>query len=85
MTYRQAIKMFKETYADLYENEADYWTAHECLANFTDILCKNGDITQKQYDTWDTPFPYGQRLGVRKVYVSLRDCKGKTIPKRITK
>lgn len=85
MTYRQAVKIFRETYVGLYEKEVDYWTAHEYWANFTDILCKNGDITQKQYDTWETPFPYGQRLGVHKVYVSLRDCKGKTIPKRITK
>ena len=84
MTYRQAVKMFRETYSDLYEQGVDYWTAHECWANFTDIMCKNGDITQKQYDTWETPFPYGQRLGVKKVYVSIRKCNSKVLPKRIT-
>lgn len=68
MTYRQAVKIFRETYYDLYERQVDYWTAQECWANFTDIMCKNGDITQKQYDTWATPFTYGKRLKVRKVF-----------------
>lgn len=68
MKYRDAVKMFKQTYSDLYENGVDYWTAQECWANFTDILCKNGDITQKQFETWDTPFEYGKHLRVRKIY-----------------
>lgn len=68
MKYRDAVKMFQQTYSDLYENGVNYWTAQECWANFTDILCKNGDITQKQFETWDTPFKYGKHLRVRKIY-----------------
>ena len=73
MTYRQAVKQFREEFHYLYEEHADYWKAHEAWSGFTDMLCKNGDITQKQYDTWSTPFPYGKRLGVRYVYTSLRN------------
>ena len=65
MTYREAKRIFRETYSDLYEEGVDYWTAQECWANFTDIMCKNGDITQKQFDTWLTPFPYGKHLKAR--------------------
>lgn len=83
MTKKEAVKIFRETYADLYEKEVDYWTAEVCWTNFTDMLCKNGDITQKQYDTWETPFPYGRRLSVKKVYVSIRKCNSKVLPKRI--
>lgn len=67
MNYIQAVNIFRETYSDLYEEGADYWTAQECWANFTDVLCKNGDITQRQYDTWETPFKYGKRLSRKKV------------------
>lgn len=62
MTYREAVKIFKATYVDLWEEQVDYWTAQECWANFTDILCKDGTITEKQYMNWETPFPYGKRL-----------------------
>ena len=68
MTYKEAVRIFRETYSDLYEKGVDYWTAQECWANFTDILCKNRDITEKQYNTWVTPFTYGKHLSVRKVY-----------------
>lgn len=68
MTYKEAVKIFRETYSDLYEKGVDYWTALECWENFTDVLCKNGDITQKQFNTWETPFTYGKRLFVKKVY-----------------
>ena len=74
MQYRQVVKMFRETYADLYEKHVDYWTAFECWSNFIDVMCKNGDITQKQFNTWETPFPYGKRLGYRRVYVALSKC-----------
>ena len=26
------------------------------FGDFTDMLCKNGDITLKQYETWSNPF-----------------------------
>ena len=62
MQYREAVKIFKESYRDLYDEQVDYWTAQECWANFTDILCKDGTITEKQWNNWETPFPYGKHL-----------------------
>ena len=73
MTYRQAVKQFREDYHDLYEEHADYWKAHEAWSGFVDYLNKSGYITDKQASTWATPFPYGKRLGVRYVYTSLRN------------
>ena len=26
------------------------------FSDFTDMLCKNGDITLKQYESWSNPF-----------------------------
>ena len=62
MTYRDAVRQFKEAYHDLYEQCADYWLAQLAWSEWTDILCKSGDITQKQFNTWKTPFPYGKHL-----------------------
>lgn len=62
MTYKEAVREFKKAYYDLYEQRADYWLAQLAWSEWTDILCKSGDITQKQWETWLTPFPYGKRL-----------------------
>ena len=62
MTYREAVRQFKEAYHDLYEQCADYWLAQLAWNEWTDILCKSGDITQRQFNTWATPFPYGKPL-----------------------
>ena len=62
MTYRQAVRDFKEAYVDLFEKQVDYWTGQLAWSTYTDCLCKDGTITQHQYDTWETPFPYGRRL-----------------------
>lgn len=67
MTYRQAVREFKETHKHLWANHVDYWTAQLAWSAYVDGLCKDGVITQKQYDTWATPFPYGVRLGARKI------------------
>ena len=66
MTYIKAVADFKRVYKDLWENHADYWTAFEAWSTYIDSLCKDKQITQKQYNTWSTPFPYGRRLGVGK-------------------
>ena len=65
MTYRQAVMDFKEAYNDLYEKCVDYWTAQMAWSCYVDNLCRNGNITQKQYQTWATPFPYGKSLKAR--------------------
>lgn len=62
MRYEIAVRDFKTIYMNLYLNKVDYWTAQEAWARYIDGLCKNGEITQKQYDTWETPFPYGKNL-----------------------
>lgn len=62
MTYREAVKQFKQQYIQLWENEVDYWTAQLAWSEYTDSLCKAGIITQKQWDNWGNPFPYGKRL-----------------------
>lgn len=62
MTKEQAVKEFKLSHISLYINRVDYWTAQEEWSFYTDSLCKNGIITQKQWNTWTTPFPYGKPL-----------------------
>ena len=62
MTYREAVRNFKIYNAKLFNSHADYWTGQLCWSSYTDCLCKDGQITQKQYDTWPTPFPYGKHL-----------------------
>lgn len=62
MTKAQAVKEFKWQFYQLYVDRVDYWAAQEQWAAYTDALCKNGTITQHQWDTWSTPFPYGKHL-----------------------
>ena len=62
MTYAQGVKRFKFEYIHLYINKVDYWKAEEAWAKYIDNLCKDGEITQNQYETWQTPFPYGKNL-----------------------
>lgn len=66
MTKKQAVKEFKSLYIELYINHADYWTAQLAWSIYVDDLCKSGTITQRQYDTWTTPFPYGKHLSPTK-------------------
>ncbi len=62
MTYRQAVADFERIYIHLYINRVDYWTADLAWADYTDSLCKGGEITQKQWETWSRPFPYAKPL-----------------------
>ena len=59
MTYKDAVKEFKQ---NLRNGEYDYWTVQEMWAEYTDSMCKAGEITQKQWSTWATPFEYGKRI-----------------------
>ena len=67
MTKVEAYKIFKRMYKGLFLAEADYWKAQLMWAGFTDCLCKSGQITQKQYSNWSTPFKYGKHLSRRAV------------------
>lgn len=68
MTYKEAVRQFREINHALYEQEVDYWTAQEAWAVFIDSLFKDGEITQRQWITWQTPFKYGKKLKVTKRY-----------------
>lgn len=61
MTYKDAVKEFK---LSLHDGDYDYWTIQEMWAAYTDSMCKAGEITQKQWNTWETPFKYGKRIHV---------------------
>lgn len=67
MTKEQAVREFQSAYHDLYERKVDYWTAQLAWSGFTDQLCKEGRITLKQYETWETPFKYGKHLSCKTV------------------
>lgn len=68
MTYQEAVKEFRYLAEELYVKQVDYWTAQLAWAGYVDSLCKEGRITERQYMTWETPFKYGKRLKMRKVY-----------------
>jgi hypothetical protein len=50
---RQVLQMFREV-----DNspKGDIVWKRESWNNFTDMLCKNGEISLKQYESWDNPF-----------------------------
>ena len=64
MNYRRAVKEFQQQNIGLYLREVDYWRAQEAWSIYTDMLCKEGKITPKQYNTWRTPFEFGKRLSL---------------------
>ena len=41
------------------DGEADYPARSESFNNFTDMLCKNGDISEWQYNNWTHPVECG--------------------------
>ncbi len=53
LTKNQVLQMFREV-----DNspKGDIVWKRESWNNFTDMLCKNGEISLKQYETWDNPF-----------------------------
>lgn len=57
MTYQEAKKLFNEYYPGL-SGDRDYYKKEFAWSCFVDSLCKNKEITQKQYDTWPCPFKH---------------------------
>ena len=61
MNKNQAIREFKEFempyIRETYEQDGipDWIARREAWNNFTDMLCKNRQITSEQYETWDHP------------------------------
>lgn len=62
MTYKDAVKNFERQNAELYNERVDYWTGQLAWSEYVDYLCKDGQITSRQYNNWSTPFPYGKNL-----------------------
>ena len=59
MTKKRALEIFhEEIMPDLIEKYGgdDKIAFAEAWNNFTDTLCKEGEISQRQYDTWIGPY-----------------------------
>lgn len=57
LTKKQALIIFKDIYKDfLKKKRFDYVAKREAWNNWTDGLCKDGQITSWQYENWDQPF-----------------------------
>ena len=53
MTKHEAIRLFRSI-ASIPQGDK---VARRCAWNdFTDALCKSGDITSRQYENWTNPF-----------------------------
>lgn len=55
MTKRDALGYFRQYYATP-ELRGDRVAQREAWSNYTDALCKAGEITLRQYETWSNPF-----------------------------
>ena len=60
LTKKNALRIFKDVlntdhvyYANI---RGDKVAMRESWNNFTDSLCKDGEITESQYNTWSNPF-----------------------------
>lgn len=57
MTKATVLKLFRsEFWATLKGLQGDRIAKNEMFWGFADSLCKNGQITQRQYETWSNPF-----------------------------
>ena len=53
LTKKQVLAMFRESHTI---SKTDSIMNRENFHNFTDYLCKNGEITDKQYNNWSNPY-----------------------------
>ena len=56
MTKAEAIKQFKSMYDAWGCSDDDVIAKRTYWNDYTDLLCKNGQITLKQYENWGQPF-----------------------------
>jgi hypothetical protein len=57
MTKEQVIADLKSICVDCqYYKKNDKIACSQCFNDYTDMLCKDGLITQDQYDNWSNPF-----------------------------
>jgi len=53
MNKKEALTMFRELHII---SKTDSISNRENFNNFTDSLCKEGEITLKQYENWSNPY-----------------------------
>jgi len=53
LTKKEVLRMFRKSFTI---SRTDSTMNRENFANFTDSLCKNGEITLKEYENWSNPF-----------------------------
>lgn len=57
ITKRETLEQFKEIYADyIKENKDDKIAIRTAWNDYTDMLLKDGILTENQYNTWSQPF-----------------------------
>lgn len=60
LTKKTVIAMFREMWADAVEHDSslrgDTIAKQQAWNDYTDGLCKDGDISHHQYNTWSNPF-----------------------------
>lgn len=60
MTKKEALSEFKELFLPIIKaqekNGVDHIMRIEAWSNYTDALCKEGQITSNQYNNWTNPF-----------------------------
>lgn len=57
ITKLEALDQFKEIYADyIKENKDDKIAIRTAWNDYTDMLLKDGILTENQYNTWSQPF-----------------------------
>jgi hypothetical protein len=71
MTYEECQKTFEALYEEVHGTcsechkphtsfkdlwERDPIMVREAFNDYTDSLCKDGEITQEQYENWDNPY-----------------------------
>jgi len=57
MNYRDTLRSYKEASKDFLESKKhDKPALRQSWHNYIDSLCKDGEITLKQYENWGNPF-----------------------------
>ena len=56
MTKAEALRCFRELWKMTNWSRSDTTAKREMWNNYTDSLCKSGDISLSQYENWDQPF-----------------------------
>jgi hypothetical protein len=55
MTYDEVNEFFERCILPNLPPDDDIWH-REAWNNYTDMLCKDGHITEDEYNTWDNPY-----------------------------